>query len=461
MIWDLLALILYFAGLWSLREKGLKKHPEERYFAGYNLTQSQGLFSLLGTEVSALTFIGLPAFAFAADLSFIGIYIGAIFARIIIIKKVLPYYWRKGPTTYSILSEGHSGLQKTLSLIFMIGKILSVGVRFYSGTILVSEFFKIPASVAILLISGITYAYVARGGLKVIAQTDKWQTILLVSCGLIFYFIFPSLTELNLASVWEQASDAGKLEVLNQNFFLGILGGFFLDLFSHGVDQDYVQRLFALPNLKSAQKVLAISCFFSLFIGVLFLGIGPLLWVFAQHNGLAATAPDRIFANFIVKLFPPGARGLMMAGVLAATMSTLDSTINAISSSIYYDLAKQTTNKKTQIWIDLFPALAILFAALAATQSSQLLILGLKIQTWVGGAFLALLFFRLIDRKAQQKINAASFLCAFVVALGTVWISHVAYQLSWHINLLTSTLAATTSLVLWSQWKRRFADPPV
>src|SRR5690606_21894762 len=122
------------------------------------------------------------------------------------------------------------------------------------------------------------------------------------------------------------------------------------DMSTHGVDQDFAQRLTANESLKKGQLAIFFSSFISIAVGFLFLGVGALLWADYQSEPFPAGVEnaDHIFAHFIVNYFPAGIRGLMVAGVLAATMSTLDSTINALCATVYNDIFPHRTKHKMQ-----------------------------------------------------------------------------------------------------------------
>ena len=140
-----------------------------------------------------------------------------------------------------------------------------------------------------------------------------------------------------------RAGEAGKLTVIDPaldfgrpyTLWAGLLGGAFLSMGSHGADQLIVQRLLACRDLAASRRALVGSGFAVLFQFTLFLFVGLGLW--AWYDGAAFVRADEIFAGFIVEALPAGVRGLLIAGVFAAAMSTLSSSINALSSTAAYD----------------------------------------------------------------------------------------------------------------------------
>src|SRR5690606_12123084 len=115
---------------------------QEQFLASNSLTFTESISSIIATEVSALTFLGIPAFAFNKNFSFIQIYMGAIIGRLIIAKYFLPKVYKQGLTVYEVMAK-ETGLpsgQRTVATFYTLSKILSVGVRLFSGSILVSHF---------------------------------------------------------------------------------------------------------------------------------------------------------------------------------------------------------------------------------------------------------------------------------------------------------------------------------
>src|SRR5690606_32647379 len=119
-----------------------KEKAKEQYLANKSLTFTESICSIIATEVSALTFLGIPAFAFNRDFSFIQIYMGAVVGRLIIAKIFLPRVYDQGLTIYEVIAKdtGLPSGQRVVAIFYSLSKILSVGVRLFSGSILVSHF---------------------------------------------------------------------------------------------------------------------------------------------------------------------------------------------------------------------------------------------------------------------------------------------------------------------------------
>ena len=149
----------------------------EQYLASNSLTFTESICSIIATEVSALTFLGIPAFAFNKNFAFIQIYFGAIIGRLVIAKVFLPKVYNKGLTIYEVMAK-ESGLpsgQRMVAVFYTLSKILSVGVRLFSGSILVSHFMGVNVYVGLAAVTFTTFIYTLIGGLKAVVRTDILQ----------------------------------------------------------------------------------------------------------------------------------------------------------------------------------------------------------------------------------------------------------------------------------------------
>jgi Na+/proline symporter len=427
--------------------RSAKEIAEEKYLANKSLTFFESLCSIIGTEVSALTFVGVPAYAFTKDFSFVQIYMGAIAARFMIATVFLPRVYNKGLTIYEVMAHdfGLPSGQRTVGLFYTLSKVVSVGVRLFSGSIMLAAFMKVSIVTALTGVTLMTLVYIQLGGLKAVARTDMFQMSLFIMGGILAHALIPSVAQSNWSDMMAMAQAAGKTTILNFSnpwpFIFGIMGGFLFDMSTHGVDQDFAQRLTANKTLKSGQMAIFFSSFLSITVGLLFLGVGALLWSFYQTHpqpeGLAGA--DYLFPHFIVTYFPVGMKGLMVAGVLSATMSVLDSTINALCATMYNDIFPNRRADKTEWWsiVDsVIMGFAILAIAILASKYDGLLLLGLKAQSWTGGSLLALFVSKVILKKwFHYRLDVVSVVGAYVCGMSGVFVNTNILKWDWNLNV--------------------------
>tara|TARA_R110000868_G_scaffold117600_13_gene312443 strand:+ start:12126 stop:13553 length:1428 start_codon:yes stop_codon:yes gene_type:complete len=443
--------IVFGLAFYSRRENVAHESSDEdivndQYLAGRSLNSIESLGSIIATEVSALTFLGIPAFAFSSDFSFIHIYIGAILGRYIIAKVVVPRIYNKGLTLYAIIAgeDTKENGARCTALIYAITKLLAIGVRLYAGSILVSEFFQVDILLALIIITTITFFYTLIGGLKAVVRTDLLQSLIFIGGGIAAHYIIPDVSGRSWGELMSFAQDAGKTTIFSLEhwhaFAIGVGGGVLFDLCTHGVDQDFAQRLMGANSEATAKRSIFFSSFFSIAVGLLFLGIGALLWSHFQHVPLPSNiSDDKVFAYFIQEFFPSPLKGLMLAGVLAATMSTLDSTINALSSVLWSEIwpNRDIHQIKRYMIIDtVIITSLLLLVAIVASHSNGILVLGLKIASWSGGLLAALFFTQLVWQKwFQTKLSGLNVLGAYAFNLIGVSLNTFVIEGPWQFNV--------------------------
>ncbi|MCO4753763.1 MAG: hypothetical protein KC478_04740 [Bacteriovoracaceae bacterium] len=464
---DIMVVCLYLSGIFFLAyksgkfktSKGEHNLVSDQYLAGKSLTFFESLFSIIATEVSALTFLGIPAFAYGGDFSFLHIYIGALFGRLVIAFIFLPKIYDQGLTVYSVMGlKGTRMGQRFSATFFFINKLLAVGVRLFAGSIMVAQFFSLSIYWAIFIICVITFFYTLIGGLKAVVRTDMVQMGLFVFGGIVAHYLIPEISDQSWGDLMAVAHNAGKMSFFdfsNPNpFFIGVIGGILFDMATHGVDQDFAQRLTGNRSMKGAQKAIIISTFLSIGVAVLFLSIGALLWAHYQSVAAPDVSNDQLFAYFINNHFPEGLRGLMVAGVLAATMSTLDSTINALSASFYSDIIHHETNDKKEISKfytrdTLVITLLLMIVAFVASKSEGLLVLGLEITSWTAGSLLALFMCSVIMQNwVKLKLDFVSVIGAYVFGITAVYLNRFIIEGVWQWNVYYGFVFAMAFLVL-------------
>lgn len=439
---------------------------EDQYLAGRSLSFTESICSIIATEVSALTFLGIPAFAFNKDFSFVQIYMGAILGRLIIALVFLPRVYGKGLTIYEVMAQGSSGSgRRVVGAFYSFSKIFSVGVRLFSGSILVAQFIGVNVYAGLAITTAMTFLYTLIGGLKAVVRTDILQMSVFILGGLMAHYLIPQVAESSWSEMISMASALSKTSIFNfdqpLSIVAGLLGGVLFDMSTHGVDQDFVQRLTGNRSLRKAQFAIFLSAFISISIGLLFLSVGALLWSFYQINPMPTDLPnaDHLFAHFIVTYFPVGIKGLMVAGVLAATMSTLDSTINALCATLYNDILPNRSKRTMgQYFIldNIFITLCLFTVAYISSKNDGLLLLGLKIQSWTAGALLGIFMTRvLLNKFFKFEFSGFSVVGAYVSGLSAVWVNTSVLKWDWNWNTYFGTAAAMVFLIIYSKLYKR------
>lgn len=344
---DLVVLILYLTGVtvWGAWLGRGQKGGTDYFLGSRSLPWWAVMLSVVATETSTLTFLSVPGVAYMGAMTFLQLTLGYLAGRTVVALVLLPAYYRGELTTaYHLLQERFGiGARRFTSAIFMVTRLLADSVRLFATAIPLALITGWPYPVSIAVIGVLTLVYTYFGGIKAVVWIDTLQMLLYLG-GAVAAAV---ALQMGVAGGWgqilSQASAAGKLHTFDfsfdrmqpYTFWAALLGGGFLSMASHGTDQLIVQRLLTCRDLKSSQKALVGSALAVIVQFVLFLGVGLGLWVFYQ--GRHFDSPDAIFPTFIVQELPPGITGILIAGVFAAAMSSLSSSINSLASATAYD----------------------------------------------------------------------------------------------------------------------------
>jgi SSS family solute:Na+ symporter len=461
---DLLVLVAYLAaitawGAWL----GRGQEGGTDYFLGSrSLPWGAVMLSVVATETSTLTFLSVPGVAYAGSLVFLQLTVGYLTGRIVVATLLLPKYYAGALTTAYELLEARFGLgaRRFTSAIFMVTRLLADSVRLFATAIPLALITGWPYPVSIAVIGVLTVVYTYFGGIKAVVWVDAVQMGLYLFGAVVAIVAVQFLVPDGWGMVLERAVAEGKTTVLDfsldrsvpYTFFAGLFGGAALTMASHGTDQLIVQRLLTCTDQRAAQKALVGSGVVVILQFLLFLMVGLGLWAF--YGGRAFDSTDEIFATFIVEQLPPGLTGLLIAGVFAAAMSSLSSSINSLASATAYDYWAPMVGARdddvrilragrgfTLLWAALLIGGAVLFIPLSQGTSAVEVALGIASLVYGGllGAFALGVF---TSRPGQR-----SAIVGIAVGIGTVTLLRDQMAWPWYVLVGSTVTFVTGSLV--------------
>jgi SSS family transporter len=361
---DALVIVAYLAGTTALGMwVGRRQAGSKDYFvAGRQIPWWAVLFSIVATETSALTFISIPGLAYMGDLGFLQVVAGYILGRVGVAFLLLPRYYEGEIVTAYTLLEKRFGLatRRLTSIVFMVTRGMADAVRVFATAIPVSLILgdSVPRTwampLAILILGGLTILYTYRGGMRAVVWTEILQASVYLLGGFSAIVILGNVVPGGWSEILGRAGDAGKLTAIDFSFDLskphtvwaGLIGGGFLSMASHGADQLIVQRLLSSKNLREAQRAIIGSGIMVFAQMALFLFVGIGLW--AHFGGQPITPTDSIFPRFIVEEMPAGLVGLLLAAIIAATMSTHSGAINSLAAAATHDIYMPLTKRTAE-----------------------------------------------------------------------------------------------------------------
>jgi len=440
--WSLVALFLLGVGAVGFRSCGSQATTRDYFLAGRSIPWWAASLSIIATETSAVTFIGVPAAAFSGDWTllqlFAGFAIGRVFLALVFVKV---FYRRDYITVYGLLAERFGEKTRLLSaLLFLAGRVVASAVRLYAGCLAVKIAIGTDSIETVIISLGLFgAAFTLKGGIKAVVWTDVILGIaLLAGCLISSAWILASFPEaagsifdlegfsrkLSMVRLDNSISDAGGL-------IAGLLGGMVLTLATHGTDQDIAQRMLTCRDARGGQlSVLGSAALITPLI-TLFLALGTLLWAWHKAEAAGYAVPEdlnELFPLFIVNDLPTGLAGLVMAGLLAAALSSFTSVLNALSATTVADIYKPFAERRggycdahyvkvsrgaTILWTLLLIGLAIAFVG----SQDNIVKIALKVLTYFYGGLLGAFLLAILTNRGSGLSVMAGMLSSVPVVL--------------------------------------------
>jgi SSS family transporter len=414
------------------------------------------LGSIVATEVSAATFLATPGVGYGEDMSFLQFGVGSFLARIFIaFVFVGAFYAADSLTIYAFLAKRFGERTRfAATACFIATRLLASAVRLMIAATGLELILGIPFGACLAVFTAVAILYTGSGGIRGIIWTDVLQAAVFILSGLVLVAYVGGT--IGWGELWATGSAHGRFEIFRflpdasgpgaaawlndpKLFYVAVLFGFVSTTAAFGTDQDMTQRMLTCRDARSARRSVILSGFIAIPVAALFLLVGVALFAFYQLSpdpqlplavGGEDVAADKVFPWFIRTQLPDGLRGLLLVGVLAAAMSSLDSTMGALSSSALVDLYRPLLRSGTEeggglllsrLFVVAF-GIALALVAWALRNAEGFLWLTFKIGSITYGSLLGVFLLGILTRRGSDRLNAAAMasgilLCASLLAL--------------------------------------------
>jgi SSS family solute:Na+ symporter len=429
-------------------------------------------FTIVATETSTLTFIGIPAAAYAGNMTFLQLAFGYVIGRLIISVLFIPAYFRGDLfTSYELLQRRLGARVKTLSaVIFLVTRSLADGIRLFATALVIAVVTQVPVTIVVLVLGVAMIVYTVRGGVSAVIWTDVVQMFVYIAGAAAIAYALLDRIPGGWSTVVDVGGRAGKFTILDWSldlsraytFWAGIFGGVALTLATHGTDQFLVQRLLSARNANAAARGLVLSGFIVFAQFVVFLLIGVMLFTYYQSTPLPRplARTDEILPLFVVTSLTHGLAGFIVAAIVAAALSP---SLNAMAATTVNDLYVRYVNpsadEPTLMRVSRQATIAWGMVQLAIAVAAQLmdrsvLDAGLAVLSFASGAVLgAFLLGTLLPGIGER--DALVGMIAGLVTMIVVWgWSSVAF--TWYVFIG----ALTTCGVAWTMSRLAPAPAP-
>jgi solute:Na+ symporter, SSS family len=472
---DYAVLLIYLAGItvFGMMFRRSQKTVKDYFLGDRNTSWMVISLSIVATETSTLTLIGVPALAYAnyarpeqgGNFTYLQVVLGYVIARIIISLLFIPAYFRGNlVTAYELLKNRFGVKTKNFAAsLFLVMRALAEGVRVFAASLVLSA--VLSASLpglpylwlwSIIIVGVLTLVYTFEGGIAAVIWTDLIQLVIYIGGSLLAAYQLLHLVPGGWNSIATEAAAAGKFQFVSFKwdfsvpftFWAGLLGGTFLTMASHGTDQLLVQRLLTCRNQRESQKALILSGFVVFFQFALFLTIGVMLYAYYKYYPLTTklASNDEIFPIFIVQRLPHGISGLVIAAIFAAAMSNLSGSLNSLSSSTVLDFYKplikpQATDDellRLSRWLTAAWGFVLIGIAMLASTWGSVFTTGLTIASLVYGPMLGAFLLGVVTKRANQigVMTGMAVSLAFMLMIKIEFSAAIAW--TWYVLLGTA-----------------------
>ncbi|MEE2888226.1 MAG: sodium/solute symporter [Planctomycetota bacterium] len=342
----LLALVgmgIYFAS----RERG----TEDFFLAGRRIPWWAAGLSIYATQLSAITYIATPALAFSTNWTVAPMSFTILLMAPVVVKYFLPFFRRLNVTTaYQYLEKrfGYS-VRAFGSLSFMLFQFGRMAIVVYLPALALAAITGIDVYASILIMGILATAYTVLGGMEAVIWTDVIQTLVLFG-GMLLSLILIIADGDSFSNLFAEAESANKLQLLSGSMSFTeiatwsvLMGGFLLNLAPYTTDQAVVQRYLTTKDEKSAARGIWLNGLMAIPGVVCFYALGTSMWLFFRAHPqslVVGMKTDEVFPLFVADHLPVGISGLVIAGVFAASMSSLDSSMHSIATAFTEDFYK-------------------------------------------------------------------------------------------------------------------------
>ena len=310
-------------------------------------------YGMIGTTLSGITFISVPGWVASSQFSYMQMVFGFFVGYFVIARILLPLYYSLELTSiYTYLKSrfGNSSY-KTGSAFFLLSRTIGASFRlFLIATVLqfaVFDAWNIPFYVTVIITISLIWLYTYRSGIKTIIWTDTLQTTFMLATVFIIAYTVMGKMNLDFTSCIQTIRESEYSKAFffedwkdSKYFFKQFLSGVFMAIVMTGLDQDQMQKNLSCRNLKDAQKNMMVFSSILIFVDLLFLSLGALLYIYSNQFGIVIpTDADMLFPNIALNSGLPAYVGILFViGIIAAAYSSADSALTSLTTSFCVDI---------------------------------------------------------------------------------------------------------------------------
>jgi len=389
-VFNYLVIIIYFLVLigigWFFSRR--QKNTNDYFKGGGRVPWWIAGLSIFGTALSAITFMAIPAKAYATDWSYLLFNSGIVIVAPLIIFLFIPFYRKLNITTaYEYLEQRFNvAVRSITSITFIVFQVGRMGVVLFLPSIALNVVTGIDIFLCIALMGVFSLIYTMSGGIEAVVWTDALQVVVLLGGAIAAVILISIDIEGGFMEIIRTGTQDGKfhlaetkLDLKNPTLITVLIATMFANMTTYGTDQTIVQRYLTTATQKDASRSVITNAVLTIPASLIFFFVGTALYVFFKKNPVMISPvisdPDAIFPWYIFSNMPAGLSGLLIAGIFAAAMSTLSSSMNSSATAYIIDIHYRFGLSKNIKGLKI-PRLATLIIGLAG------IAFGMMMATW-------------------------------------------------------------------------------
>jgi SSS family solute:Na+ symporter len=464
----LVAITLF--GSWFAK---FQKSTRDYFLADRSLPWWAICFTIVATETSTLSFIGVPAQAYAGNMAFLQLALGYVIGRLIVSALFIPAYFRGDlVTSYELLQRRFGTPVKTVAAgIFLATRSLADGIRLFATALVIAVVTGVPVTWTVVILGAAMIVYTVRGGVSAVIWTDVVQMFVYLAGAIVVFEALRQRIPGGWSEVVATGVEAGKFAVISLStdpkaiytLWAGVIGGVALTLATHGTDQFLVQRLLSARSARQASMGLVASGFIVFAQFALFLVVGVMLFTYYRHVPAPALGrADEILPAFVVHSLTGGIAGFIVAAIVAAALSP---SLNAMAAATVNDFYRRywrpeaddatllrVARQATIGW----GVVQVGVAVGAQWMARSVLDNGLAVLSLASGPVLGAFLVGVLTSRVRTNAMLAGMLAGIIVLAALWWTDAVAW--TWYAAI---GAAVTSVVALAAEAVPRRPDPAV
>ncbi|MBK6546888.1 MAG: sodium:solute symporter [Saprospiraceae bacterium] len=477
--WLIFILLIYFGLLLWIARITSKDHSNESFFVGKRNSKWYVVaFGMIGTSLSGVTFISVPGTVGANGFFYFQVVLGYFIGYVVVAYVLLPIYYSLQLTSIYHFLEKRLGLiaYKTGASYFILSRTIGATARLYLVINVLQLFLLndlgVSFYVTALFILLMILLYTLQGGVKTIVWTDTLQTFFMLTALVCCIWMILNALDISLINAIKELDQKSYLNIFNtdlnsgSNFWKHFIGGALITISMTGMDQEMMQKNISVRTLKDSQKNMMFFSVVLIFVNLLFLFLGGLLYLFAKQYNLEL-AGDDIFPSIALQHMPIAFSLLFIIGLISALFPSADGAITALTAAFCIDILgfnrkeDKTEEQKIKIRKTVHYLFALVFLILVFIfkwiDNKSIIDVILKVAGYTYGPLLGLFSFAILTKRVLPDNFRIILVCliapilVFIIDLNSkTWFGGFSFG---YLNLGLNGLITFIGLLLISKSK--------